>query len=85
MQKNGSGSAFEHRLDALKESVRSLVDAGGEQAGRLKDKAIDVKDSVVETGGAALSRLGSMIKQHPFAAIGVAFGVGYFTVRMLRR
>src|SRR5262245_16256884 len=84
MHKNGSAS-FERRLDALKESVRHLVDAGGERAGKLKDKAIDVKDSVVETSGAALSRLGSLIKDHPIAAIGVAFGVGYLTVRMLRK
>jgi ElaB/YqjD/DUF883 family membrane-anchored ribosome-binding protein len=85
MQKNGSTSAFENRLDAVKESVRNLVDAGGERAGRLKDKAIDVKDSVFENSSAALSRMGSLIKEHPFAAIGIAFGVGYVTVRMLRR
>ena len=85
MQKNGSTSAMENRLDALKESVRNLVDAGGERAGQLKGKAIDLKDSVVENSGAAINRVGSMIKQHPFAALGIAFGIGYIAIRMLRK
>lgn len=85
MNKNGIGSAFETRLDALKESVRDLVGAGGERAGQLKNKAIDVKDVVVERGGVAINRLGTLIKEHPFAALGIALGVGYITVRMLRK
>ena len=84
MQKNGS-AAFEKRLDSLKESMRNLVDAGGERAGQLKHKAIDVKDSVVENGGAALKRVGSLIKEHPIAALGIAFGVGYIAMRVLRK
>jgi ElaB/YqjD/DUF883 family membrane-anchored ribosome-binding protein len=85
MNKNGSASAFESRVDSLKESVRNLVDAGGERAGQIKNKAMDVKDTVVESGGAALTRLGSLIKEHPFIALGIAFGAGYVTIRLLRR
>lgn len=84
MHKNGSASAS-NRLDSLKSSVRNLVDAGGERAGQLKHRAIDVKDSVVENSSAALSRTSSLIKEHPIAAIAIAFGVGYIAVRMLRR
>ena len=85
MHKNGSASAFENRLDALKDSVRNLFDAGGERAGQLKNKAIDVKDQVVESSSAAVTKLGSLIKEHPIAAIGIAFGIGYVTVRMLKK
>lgn len=85
MQKNGSASTMDSRLDSLKSSVRNLVDAGGERAGKLKDKAIDVKDAVVENGSAALNRAGALIKEHPIAAVGIAFGVGYIVVRMLRK
>lgn len=85
MQKNGSASAIESRIDSLKESVRNLVDAGGERAGQLKDRALGVKDTVVENSSAALNRLSALIKEHPFAALGIAFGVGYVTIRMLRK
>ena len=78
-------SAFDNRLDALKESVRNLVDAGGERAGQLRTKAVEVKDSVFETGSAAFTRTTTMIKEHPIIALGIAFGVGYFAVRMLRK
>jgi len=85
MQKNGTASSVENRIDSLKSSMRNLVDAGGERAGKLKNKAIDVKDSVVENGGAALNRAGGLIKEHPFVAIGIAFGIGYIAVRLLRK
>ena len=84
MQKNGTGSV-ENRFDSLKESVRHLVDAGGERAGQLKTRAIDAKDSVVENGEVAIRKAGSLIKEHPIAAIGIAFGVGYIAVRLLRK
>lgn len=84
MQKNGTGSV-DTRLEHLKDSVRNLVDAGGERAGQLKTRAIDLKDSVVEQGGVAIKKTGSLIKEHPFAAIGIAFGVGYIAVRFLKK
>jgi ElaB/YqjD/DUF883 family membrane-anchored ribosome-binding protein len=85
MQKNGSASTMENRLDSLKSSVRNLVDAGGERAGQIKNKAIDVKDAFVENGSAALNRAGELIKQHPIVAVGLAFGVGYIVVRMFKK
>ena len=84
MHKNGNAS-LDNRFDSLKESVRNLVDAGGERAGQLKSRAIDVKDSIVDNGEVAIRKVGSFIKEHPIAAIGIAFGVGYFAVRMLRK
>jgi ElaB/YqjD/DUF883 family membrane-anchored ribosome-binding protein len=84
MQKNGTG-ALDSKLDNLKESVRNLVDAGGERAGQIKTRAIDVKDSVVENGGVAIKKVGSLIKDHPIAAIGIAFGIGYIAMRMFRK
>jgi ElaB/YqjD/DUF883 family membrane-anchored ribosome-binding protein len=84
MQKNGT-TTQDSRLDAFKEGVRHLVDAGGERAGQIKTKAFDVKDSVVENGGAAIRKAGELIKAHPIAAIGIAFGVGYIAVRVMRK
>lgn len=84
MQKNGSAT-LESKFDSLKDSVRNLADAGKERVGHLKDRAIGAKDSVVESGEAAISRVGALIKEHPFAALGIAFAVGYVAVRMMRK
>ncbi len=84
MQKNGTAS-LESRLDSLKGSVRNLVDAGGERADQIKHRAIDVKDTVVENGEVAFRKVGSLVKDHPFVAIGIAFGIGYIAVRLARK
>ena len=84
MQKNGTTSV-EQRIDSLKENVRNLVDAGSERAGQIKDRAMGIKDTVVEEGEVALNRLTALIKAHPIAALGVAFSVGYVAIRMLRK
>lgn len=85
MQKNGSTSALESRIENLKGSVRNLVDAGGERAGHLKDRAMGVKDSVVENGEIVLDRVRMFIKDRPFTSLGIALGAGYFAIRMLRK
>ncbi len=84
MQKNGTTS-IESRLDSLKENVRNLIDAGSERASQLKGRAIDMKNTVIDEGEAALDRLTALIKAHPIAALGIAFSVGYVAVRMLRK
>lgn len=84
MQKNGTTS-LDSRLDSLKESVRNLVDAGGERAGQLKTRAIDAKAAVFENSEVAIRKVTSLIKEHPIAAIGIAFGIGYITFRMLKK
>ena len=84
MQKHGSGS-YESRLDSIREGVRNLVDAGGERAGNIKDRAVGAKDTLIDKSEAVLSRIGSLIKEHPFAALGLAFSAGYIAMRIIRR
>ena len=84
MHKNGSTS-LEGRFGSLRESMRNLVDAGGERAGHIKNRAIDAKDKVLESGEEYVGKLGKLIKNHPFATIAIAFGIGYVAVRMMRR
>lgn len=85
MQKHGSGSSYESRLDSIREGVRNLVDAGGERASHFKDRAVDAKDTLLGNSEAALSRVAALIKEYPFAALGIAFGAGYIAMRVLRR
>ena len=84
MNKNGTAT-YEARLDSIKESVRNLVDRGSDTAGSLKHRAVDVKDSLVSGGSKAIKRLGSLIKAHPIAAVAIGVGVGYLTIRVIRR
>ncbi|MBA3538178.1 MAG: DUF883 family protein [Deltaproteobacteria bacterium] len=85
----GGGTAepgtFDSRLDSIKDSVKGLVDSGSEKATALKDKLADVKTTAVDRGQAALTNTSRLIKEHPFAAIGIAFGVGYLAMRIVRR
>lgn len=84
MNKNGT-SELDDRMGSLKDSVRNLVDAGGERANQIKDRLADAKDVAFDKGSAALGRVSALIKEHPIAAIGIAFGIGYLAIRMLRK
>ena len=45
---------------------------------RAKDKVVDKADSFATT-------LEGKIKARPLAAVGIAFGIGYFAMRIFRR
>jgi ElaB/YqjD/DUF883 family membrane-anchored ribosome-binding protein len=64
---------FDARVDALKHSAKHLVDVGGDRATQVKDSAV-----------AQVDRMGLVIKQHPFAAVAIAFGAGYLAMRLVR-
>ena len=85
MQKNGSTSELDSRIEGVKKSVRNLVDAGGERASHLKDRAMGVKNTVFENSEVALDRARTFIKEHPIASLVIALGVCYFAIRMLRK
>ena len=74
MSKNGIAATFEDKIDSLKESVRGIVDFSSGKA-----------EVVKQYGARGASKLGSLIKQHPIAALGIAFGVGYLAMRIMRR
>jgi ElaB/YqjD/DUF883 family membrane-anchored ribosome-binding protein len=67
-------NALDSQLDNLRNGVKHLVDAGSERAGDLKD-----------IGMTQIDNLGKLVKKHPFAAIAIAFGVGYIAMRIVRR
>ena len=81
---NGSG-AMHDKLDSIKEKAKGLVDQGQEKAAEIKSKVIDVKDQAVTRGNALLGRATDFIKANPLKAVGIAFGVGYVGMRLIRR
>jgi ElaB/YqjD/DUF883 family membrane-anchored ribosome-binding protein len=74
MARTHISSELDSRLDSLKDSVKDLLDAGSERASNAKDAAI-----------AQVNNVGKLIKAHPFIAIAIAVGIGYISMRLLRR
>jgi len=78
MARNGTMAAVENRFGSLRESVRHFFDIGS-------NKMSGAASSVIATSKSGMQRAGMLVKDHPFIAIGVAFGLGFLTMRMLRR
>jgi ElaB/YqjD/DUF883 family membrane-anchored ribosome-binding protein len=83
-ERNGTTTATSG-VDSLKDSVKHLVEQGQDKVGELKTKFFDVKDRVMTEGSSLLSSSRAWIRDNPLMAIGIAFGVGYFGMRIFRR
>ena len=79
-----AGEKLDERIDQLKDSVKGLVDTAEERAQALKHRAIEVKDEAMSRGGAVVDRATAFIKENPFKAVGIAFGLGYVGMRLFR-
>jgi ElaB/YqjD/DUF883 family membrane-anchored ribosome-binding protein len=91
MNKNGTtsteqgASAIEGRIEGIKESVKGLVDKGEKRVDEIRSRVVEVKDEAVTRGNAVLDKAVSFIKANPMKSVGLAFGVGYFAMRLFRR
>ncbi len=81
---NGIG-AGSHRLDSIRDSVKSLVDQGHDKVTAIKDKVVDLQHKAKDKSGLAIDKASDLIKAHPFVAIGIALGLGYLAMRLVRR
>ena len=61
-----------------------LLKVGQEAASDVKHKLGDAKEFTVERASSIYSAVVSTIKARPLLSVGVAFGVGYFAMRMFR-
>jgi ElaB/YqjD/DUF883 family membrane-anchored ribosome-binding protein len=82
---NPNGTTAENKIDSIKDSVRGLVDQGQQKVTEVKNKVMDVQQRVRSQGGMYLDKSTEWIKAHPMAAVGIAFGIGYFAMRLVRR
>ena len=83
---NGNTQAKAQKgLDHLKERVSGLVDQGQEKVSALKDKVVDIKDQTMSKGSAYLDKTTDFIKANPLKSVGIAFGIGYLAMRLIRR
>lgn len=70
------------QIDALQKDMSKLVHATG---ALVAHKASDAKDLVVDSGAGAVKAMTKVIKDHPIVSVGVAFGLGYFAMRLVHR
>ncbi|HEX8114186.1 MAG TPA: hypothetical protein VF516_40935, partial [Kofleriaceae bacterium] len=80
-----SPASLDDRIDALAANLKNLVSQMSTTAAEVKGRAIDVKQRASSSAGSLAARAGRVIQDHPIAAIGVAFGVGYLVMRLIRR
>lgn len=81
---NGNGSTATTPIDSIRDSVKGLVEQGHDKVTAIKDAASDLQHKVTDEGGKAIDKTSKLIKDHPFAAVGIAFGVGYLLMRLVR-
>ena len=82
---NNNGNTMDDKLGTIKERVRHVVDQGQEKVGNLKTRVIEVKDQARTRGNAFVDRATMFIRANPLKSVGIAFGVGYLGMRLLRR
>jgi len=91
MDKNGvSGVAtvshqVDEKLDMLGNLVKGFLDQSAQKVDAIKGKVVEAKDQALRRGSVAIDRMTAMIKAHPLAAVGTAFGAGYILMRLVRR
>jgi ElaB/YqjD/DUF883 family membrane-anchored ribosome-binding protein len=81
----GTSQGADDKIEALKDTVKGLVDQGAQTVDALKHKVVEVKDEAMHRGGDLLDRMTALIKAHPIKAVAIAFGAGYLGMRLFRR
>jgi ElaB/YqjD/DUF883 family membrane-anchored ribosome-binding protein len=69
-------------LEALKDSVQTLIEHGSEAADDIKARVGEVVGEAREKLNDVLDQAESFIGEHPLKAMGMAFGVGYLAMRV---
>lgn len=64
--------------------LSDLLKVGQGAASDAKEKLGEAKDFTVERASSIYSAVVSTIKARPLLSVGVAFGVGYFAMRIFR-
>jgi ElaB/YqjD/DUF883 family membrane-anchored ribosome-binding protein len=49
------------------------------------DRALEVKDQLLERGAKLLEEGTEYVKQHPYKSVGIAVAAGFIAMRLLRR
>lgn len=72
-------------IETLEANFKSVVEVLTSGASSVEDKVSDAKKTVGATVTSFTAKAAKAIKDHPIAAIGVAFGLGFLVMRLIRR
>jgi ElaB/YqjD/DUF883 family membrane-anchored ribosome-binding protein len=84
-QSTGPDDSLDERIGALKDSVKGLADFGTKKVGDVKERAVELKDEVWDGANSYVAKGAKWIKANPYASVGIAFGIGYLGMRLVRR
>ena len=62
-----------------------VEDRINERIQEATERLAELKDDVAKNLGRRVDSLGTLMKNHPFAAIGIGLGLGYLLARLLHR
>jgi len=57
----------------------------GQRVEQASDRFVEIKQEVTRGLGARVESLGTLIKDHPFAAAGIGLAIGYLAARIIHR
>ncbi|MBA3453330.1 MAG: hypothetical protein H0T42_09590 [Deltaproteobacteria bacterium] len=66
----------------VKESVKTLVDHGGEAVNEIKSQISEVSTEARDKASAAYGELVKFVNEHPGKSVALAFGIGYVAMRI---
>ena len=73
------------RIHSLASNVKEVAEHLSTAAATVKNKASEAKAHVVSSARPIVAKAGRAIKEHPIMAVGLALGVGYLVMRLIRR
>lgn len=76
---------IDEKADAIKDTVKGIVDQGAHRVDAFKTKVVEVKDQAFSRGSDLIDQVTTMIKAHPMKSVGIAFAAGYLGMRLFRR
>jgi len=85
MANNETTAAIKDNGESISDHVEDAVHAGQGKAAAMKHRLVEVKGVVVDQAQSMVQTVRNAIITHPLIAVGVAFGVGYAAMRLVRR
>ena len=82
IKQNGGTTASGPDYASVKESVKTLVDHGGEAVDEIKARVTEVSTEARDKAAAAFDEAQKFIKEHPGKSLALAFGIGYIAMRI---
>jgi ElaB/YqjD/DUF883 family membrane-anchored ribosome-binding protein len=72
-------------IDILEANFKSVVEALTSGASSVETKVSGAKERATTSVTTFAAKATKAVKDHPIAAVGIAFGLGYLLMRLIRR